>query len=78
MKNLTMWILVVMGTVSIAVSTALIYPAGAMASCTVTVNCPNGAVIQCSGDHCEGGSNRVTCTIHGVVTAESGSCPGGE
>ena len=76
MKKLATWVLAVAGTISFAVSLALIYPAGAMASCTITVNCPGGGIKQCSGDYCESsnGGNGVTCTIHGKVTPESGPC----
>lgn len=78
MKNVTSWILTAIGTVSIAVSLALIFPTETLATCNLTVTCANGAVKSCSGEHCEttNGGYGVRCTINGKVTPESGDCPG--
>jgi len=73
-RNALTWILSSIGVVLVALTLFLVYPTGTMATCTVSVSCPNGGIIQCSGDHCDGTGNCATCTIHGHVTLESGCC----
>ena len=75
MRNVATWILSAAGVLMIAISFAVVSPVKADGSgCTVTVNCPGGGTKSCSGQFCESSGNSVTCTVHGIVTAESGSC----
>lgn len=54
-----------LGLFCVAFSCILLFYGNAKAYCSVTVSCPNGGTVSCSGDVCNGYSNYVSCRDNG-------------
>jgi hypothetical protein len=50
-----------LGLLSVAISFFVMFSVTAVASCQVTVDCPGGSTIQCSGNVCVSYDNCVSC-----------------
>lgn len=66
-----------LGILSLALSFFSVFTPGVKAYCTVSVQCPNGPLISCSGDSCTAGTCNVSCKRDGdqpLASYCSGSC----
>jgi hypothetical protein len=76
LKNSGHWILSTLGVASVVISFVLLFSTTVKAYCTVSVQCPDGPLITCSGDTCQGTSNCVTCRFNDRPAPENKCCGG--